>query len=138
MTISANDNTVDAPDKTVTVSATAVNDAGVTGPSDKTLTITDDDAASTTVTLTVAPAQVAEDGGAKTLTVTGTLNAGTRTTATVVTLAVENGTAQSADYSATGATLTIAAGQGSGSATPELDPGGRCGGGRAGDAAHRR
>ena len=122
VTITAADNDVDADDKTVTVSATADNDVGVTAPSGKTLTITDDDDTSTTVTLTVAPAQVDEDGGAKTLTVTGTLNAGTRTTATVVTLAVENGTAQSADYTAAGATLTIAAKQASATATLSLTP----------------
>ena len=42
VTITANDNAVDAPDKTVTVSATATSN--VTGPANKTLTITDDEA----------------------------------------------------------------------------------------------
>ena len=75
------------------------------------------------MTLTVAPNQVNEDAGAAvTLTVTGTLDAGTRTTATVVTLAVAEGTAQSADYTATGATLTIAAEQSSASATLTVTP----------------
>ena len=41
--ITARDNDADAPDKTVTVSGTATNSQGVTGPDDVTLTITDDD-----------------------------------------------------------------------------------------------
>ncbi len=48
VTITAVDNAVHAPDKTVTVSATAANDAGVTNPQDVTLTITDDDNADPT------------------------------------------------------------------------------------------
>ena len=43
VTISANDNNVDAPDKDVTVSGTVAGATDVTGPSDLTLTITDDD-----------------------------------------------------------------------------------------------
>ena len=43
VTISANDNTVDAPDKDVTVSGTVAGATDVTGPSDVMLTITDDD-----------------------------------------------------------------------------------------------
>ena len=122
VTITANNNDVDAPDKTVTVSAVAVNNYRVTAPDDRPLTITDDDIASTEVRLTVAPAEVPENGGVKALTVTGTLNAGTRTTEAVVTLAVVNGTAQSADYSATGAMLTIGAKQASATATLTLAP----------------
>ena len=41
VTITANDNAMDAPDKTVTVMATATSN--VTGPANKTLTITDDE-----------------------------------------------------------------------------------------------
>ena len=76
------------------------------------------------VTLTVAPDEVDENAGAAvTLTVTGTLNAGTRTTETVVMLAVSSGTAtENDDYTATGATLTIAAGQSSASATLTVTP----------------
>ena len=123
VTLSAVDNTVDAPNKTVTVSATAANGQGITAPQEQTLTITDDDEPSTTVALAVAPDEVNEDAGAAvTLTVTGTLNAGTRTTATVVTLAVSAGTAAADDYSATGATLTIAAEQSSGSASLTVTP----------------
>ncbi len=53
VTITAVDNAVHAPDKTVTVSATAANDAGVTAPQDVTLTITDDDNAAPTGAVTI-------------------------------------------------------------------------------------
>ena len=124
VTITAVDNTVDALDKSVTVSAAAANSQGITAPGDQTLSITDDDAASTSVTLTVAPDEVSENAGAAvTLTVTGTLDAGTRNTVTVVTLAVAAGTATlTDDYTATGATLTITARQSSASATLTVTP----------------
>ena len=50
VTISAVDNTSDAPDKEVTVSATVAGATDVTGPSDVTLMITDDDEAATLCT----------------------------------------------------------------------------------------
>ena len=53
-----------AQDKSVTVSAAAANNYRVTAPSDETLTIADDDTASTEVTLTVAPYEVNENGAA--------------------------------------------------------------------------
>ena len=59
VTITANNNGVDAPNKTVMVMGTATNSAGVTGPSDETLTITDDDA--TPVITTAALILVAEN-----------------------------------------------------------------------------
>ena len=49
VTISAEDNTVDAPDKEVTVSGTVAGATDVTGPSDVTLTITDDDEPTPTI-----------------------------------------------------------------------------------------
>ena len=61
--------------------------------------------------LTVDPAVVREDVGATTLTVTATLvGEGTRATATAIALTVDEGTATAADYTATQATLIIAAG----------------------------
>ena len=66
VTITANNNTVDAPNRTVTVSAAAVNDAGVTAPSGRTLIITDDEAAPT-VTLALTPASIGEAGGVSTV-----------------------------------------------------------------------
>ena len=59
VTVTANNNGVDAPNKTVMVMGTASNSAGVTGPSDETLTITDDDA--TPVITTAALILVAEN-----------------------------------------------------------------------------
>ena len=59
VTITANNNGVDAPNKTVMVMGTATNSEGVTGPSDETLTITDDDA--TPVITTAALILVAEN-----------------------------------------------------------------------------
>ena len=59
VTITANNNGVDAPNKTVMVTGTATNNDGVTGPSDVTLTIRDDDA--TPVITTAALIPVAEN-----------------------------------------------------------------------------
>ena len=59
VTITANNNGVDAPNKTVMVMGTATNSEGVTGPSDETLTIRDDDA--TPVITTAALILVAEN-----------------------------------------------------------------------------
>ena len=49
VTITAVDNSVDAPDKDVTVSGTVAGATDVTGPSDVTLTITDDDVPTPTI-----------------------------------------------------------------------------------------
>ena len=49
VTISANDNTVDEPDKAVTVSGTVAGATDVAGPSDVTLTITDNDDPTATI-----------------------------------------------------------------------------------------
>ncbi len=62
VTITAEDNDVDAPNKTVAVSAAAQNSQGVSGPDDVTLTITDDDDAPT-VTLVLTPDTITEAGG---------------------------------------------------------------------------
>ena len=59
VTITANNNGVDASNKTVMVTGTATNSEGVTGPSDETLTITDDD--ETPVITTAALILVAEN-----------------------------------------------------------------------------
>ena len=81
---------------------------------------------STTIELTVEPTEVAEEGGATTLTVTAMLNAAVRTDPTVVTLIVgasgDSATATT-DYT-TGAvpTLTIAAEERSGTETFTLTP----------------
>ena len=79
---------------------------------------------STAVTLSIDPAEVAEDAGETTLTVTGTLNGAVRSEETVVTLSVEAGTATATDDYSTGPapTLTIAIGDQSATATLTLTP----------------
>ena len=68
VTVTATDNTTDAPDKSVTVSGTASDGLGLAAdPSGVTLTITDDDAAPAAA-LFLAPALVSENGGVSTVT----------------------------------------------------------------------
>ena len=88
-----------------------------------TLAILDDDAASA-ITLSVSPEWVAETAGATTVTVTAALDAGTRGTATDVTVSRTGGTATSAtDYAAVDAfTVTIPAGQASATGTFTFTP----------------
>ena len=90
------------------------------------VTVDDDETASTTVALSVSPASVAEDGEATTVTVTGTLDEASRTTDTEVTVSVgasSDGATEGTDYaSVANFTLTISAGQTSGTATFTLIP----------------
>ena len=126
VTISANDNSVAGGNKSVTVSATAANDLAVTAPSNKTLTITDDDGGSNQVTLSVSPATVAEDatGSARTVTVTATLNGLALASDAVVTVSVDaDTTTEDDDFTAVeDFTVTITGGSTGGSATFDLIP----------------
>ena len=108
VTITAVNNTVDAPHKTVTVSGTATNSQGATAPDDVTLTIRDNDA-TPAVTLVLSPASIPEAGG--TSTVTARLNHPS-SEATTVTVSVSPVTpAVMADYMlSSNRVLTIAAG----------------------------
>ena len=83
---------------------------------------------STAVTLELSPTEVAEDAGATTITVTGTLNGAARTTATDVRLTISGTATRDVDYSATVLPLTIPAGSVSGTATLTLSLVGRLGG----------
>ena len=104
VTVTAVDNTVDAPDKEVTVSATVSGDSGVSAPANVTLTIEDDEAAPT-VALAVADSAVAEDGG--TTTVTATLSHASSADTTITVAGVEGAyTVDSSD-----AAITIPAGE---------------------------
>ena len=87
-----------------------------------TLTITDDDPAPTAVTLSLSPNVVGEN--ATMVTVTASLNNSPLPTATAVTVSVTGGTAVSGtDYPPVSAfTVTIQAGQTSGTATAVLRP----------------
>ena len=89
------------------------------------VTVLDDETASTSVALAVAPASVAEGVGTagRAVTVTATLNAAPRTVATAVTVAVAAGTAGAADFAAVSDfSLTIAAGDETGRAEFRLKP----------------
>ena len=122
VTITAVDNSVDAPNKTVTVSGTA-SGGGVSDPSNQTLTITDDDG---TIALSVTPASVAEDNGTTTATVTATWPGTARRADTAITVKVgdsADAATEGTDYTTVDdLTLTIAAGATSGVATFSIEP----------------
>ena len=108
VTVTAVDNSVDAPHKAVTVSATASNTLGVTGPADVTLAITDDDA-TPSVTLRLSSDSIGEAGGQSTVTATLSHASSDETTVTVSAAPVAPATAGDYVLSAS-RTLTIAAG----------------------------
>ena len=109
VTISANNNTVDTPNKMVRVSGTATNSVGVTGPSDVTLNIIDDDGPPT-VTLDLMPTSIDEDGGSTS--VTARLNRASSQTTTVTVSATAVPPAVARDFTLrSNKTLTITAGQ---------------------------
>ena len=89
-----------------------------------TLTITDDDAATTAITLSLNPAAVGESAAATAVTVTASLNNSPLPTATTVTVSRTGGTATSGtDYPPVSAfTVTIQDGQTSGTAQLSFDP----------------
>ena len=131
LTLTPVDDTVWEGDETVTISGTA-GDLSVT-PAE--VTITDDDAAPTGVTLTLAPAVIGEAAGETDLTVTATLTGGDSSIVdTEIELSVEgvsltpddgNGSTTAAtgdDFTYAAVTLTIPAGRTSGSATLTFTP----------------
>ena len=107
VTITAVDNGVDTPDKSVTVTGTARNDLGVEQPDARMLTIRDDDG-TPIVTLVLAPASIEEDGGVSMVTATLDRASSSATTVTVTAGAVSPAVA--GDFTLSGNTLTIAAG----------------------------
>ena len=90
VTIAAVDNGVDAADKTLRVSG-AVSREDVAAPAEATLTIEDDDEASSTVTLTVAPERIDEGAPPTPIEVTAAFDAGARASDTVISLSVGGG-----------------------------------------------
>ena len=108
VTITANDNDLDAVDREVTVSATASNTQGVAGdPASLTLTIEDDDDPPT-VSLSSSTEAVGEGAGSVSLTVSLSAASGKEVT---VDYATADGTAASgSDYTAASGTLTFSAG----------------------------
>ena len=120
-TVRAVDDPLTDPNETIEITATL--NGGQLGTK-QTVTITDDETASTRITLTLAPAEVAEDAGETNVTVTGELDGGALSTATDVTVTVAGGTATAGiDFAAVDAfTLTIAANETSGAFTLPFTP----------------
>ena len=120
-TVRAVDDAVTDPDETIEITATLDGEQiGTT----QTVTIVDNETAATRVTLSLAPAAVAEDGGATDVAVTGTLNGAAQSTTTEVMVSVAGATATAGiDFAAVDSfTLTIAANETSGTATFRLAP----------------
>ena len=105
VTITGVDDGVDAPDRSVTVSATVSGGLGVSAPSSQTLTVTDDEGAPA-VTLTLGSPSIGENGGSSTI--TASLSAPSYATTTVTVSAAPGAGADPGDYSLSGTTLTIA------------------------------
>ena len=108
------------PSTTGTFSLTPVNDAVAEGEetltvsgasplpvTPATLTLADDDIASTGIALTLNPEQITEQGGRQTVRVTAMLNAGARTAATVVNVTVAGLTATAVDDFATVSSFNV-------------------------------
>ena len=97
--------------------------AGVTAAA-VAVTVTDNDPASTQVALSVKPNPVGESAGDTTVTVTATLNGGTRDDAVPLTVTVDSGSATSGvDFTRVqDVALMIDAGERSGSGTFTLTP----------------
>ena len=115
VTLTAVDNAVDAPDKSVTVSATASGDDGVTDPAPATLTLTDDEALPT-VALVLSepdpskPDAINESGAGNASTVTATLSGPSSEAVTLTVSATAVSPAVAGDFTQSGTLLTIAAG----------------------------
>ena len=120
-TLTPTDDVVDETNETVTVSGTS---GSLTVNSD-TISLTDNDAAPTSITLTVNDNSVGEGDGATTITVTATVDGATRfAAATTVTVSVAgSGTATAVDFAAvTDFDIEIAAEAASASETFTLTP----------------
>ena len=109
VTVTANDNNVYSPDKSVRVIGTVTPSGRAGNPSDATLTITEDEPPPTGA-LALNPASIAENGGISTVTAKLSLPAVAATTVTVIAAAVASTGAVQADFTQSGLTLTIAAG----------------------------
>ena len=110
VTVTAVDNAVDGPDKTVTVSGTAENTRGATSPDAVTLTIADDEA-TPKVTLVLSRSTINESGTLNAATVTATMSPASVQSTTVTVAAAPGTNAASDDYAlSSNKTLTIAAG----------------------------
>ena len=114
VTITAVNNSVDAPAKTITVSGELSSGTSLRAPDDVTLTITDDDAAPQ-LSFSVSPATIAEDGGEAAITVS-TVDS-TFPAEQTITLTFEGTATKGTDYSVAAETLTLGSGERSVSTT---------------------
>ncbi len=129
VTVATVEDTLDESGETFTFAISNPQGGGGPAPSLKstaksvTTTITDDDATPTGITLSVDPASLDEGDSATGVTVTATLDGdSTLTSATNVTISL-GGTASSSDYGVSSlASVTIPAGQSSGSGTLTVTP----------------
>ena len=127
VTVTAVDDPVDAPDKQVRISGT-VSDPRFAAPAERFLSIEDDDEASNSVSLTVAPAEIGEGAGPTELTLTATYSAGAREQAAEFIISVLGGGGPNAaesdvDFEAVSDfPLSIAANETSGTAMFTLEP----------------
>ena len=123
-TLTPTDDLLGEGDETLTVAGTTAAENITVTPTE--VTITDDDAVSTVVTLSVSPLSVDENASGTSVTVTATLDAAARSAATAVTVsvgAVGDGATAGTDYATVSDfTLTITAGQTLGTATFTLTP----------------
>ena len=124
VTVTAVDDTLDTPDKTVTVSGAVTGGNGVAAPGDRTLTIRDDE---DLVVSVMAEAASVPEGAAAAFVVE--VEGGESTAEIVVTYTVGGTASPGVDYEAPGGTLTLPAGTSSGTITivtltdGVLDPG---------------
>ena len=109
VTVTANNNRVDRPDKTVAVTATS-SESYFRATDAVTLTLEDEDAAPAPV-LEVSVSPIAEDAGASTVTVT-TGAGSTFPEAMTVTLSLTGSATETADYGIVSKSLTLPAGSG--------------------------
>ena len=108
VTIAAENDAVDTPDKEVTVTGSVTaGPAGMSAPANQTLTITDDEAAPT-VTLLLSPSRIPESAGVST--VTASLNRATSEAVTVTVSSSPVSPAGTGDFTQTGTTLTFTPG----------------------------
>ena len=104
--LTAVDNDVDSPDKTVTVTGTVTGGNGVAAPAARNLTIVDDEA-TPAVTLELSDDSISEDGGRSV--VTAKLSGKSSQAVTVEVEAAAGTGAAAGDFTQSGTTLSIAA-----------------------------
>ena len=119
-TLTPEDDNVDETEETLTVGGNS--DLPVTAD---TVALADNDQPSAGILLTASPGRIAEDGGARSVQVTATLDASARAVATTVSVSVAgSGQSDAVDYSASTTVfdITIAAGATAGTGTFTVTP----------------